>query len=171
MLGNLFRSLLWVVAQSLCFSQTHSEDYCPNLGWASVGCRKWRAFGEWAMLLGWKVLDIRLANESKGKRLIFPGPISQISSSLKLWFPGSCWRGSEFLRWNSAQYWFCPQMTGDCVLLAVPRHPFPSLPHSFLPKGSGAQVPEEWPSKLSVWSKCTVGYFPKVDLSNPFLWR
>lgn len=46
--------------------------------------------------------------------------VSPISSSLKLWFPGSCWSGSGLLRLKFAQHWFClhrsPSLTSKCKL-------------------------------------------------------
>lgn len=106
MLENIFCFLLWIVAPALCVLSDPREDYCPNWCWASVGCRKWRALGEWAVLLGWKALDVGLANERKGTGSLLPPSVSQISSNLKFWFPGSGWSGSELLRLNFAQRWF-----------------------------------------------------------------
>lgn len=76
----------------------------------------------------------------------------QLSSSLKLWFPGSCWSSSELLRLNFAQLWFCQISSLTSTL-------FHSFHTHFCPRVLLAHIWEEWPPNLPVGSQCTVGYF------------
>jgi len=102
-----------------------------------------------------------------------PATLSQLSSSLKLWFPGSCWSSSGLLRSTFAQGCLCLRADKQLCTLAMPQLPCPLLPDSLLSKGStGPCLLErnECP-KLPGRSKCTAGYSHKGNLSSPFAWR
>lgn len=168
--------------QSPCLLSNHSEDYYLDLGWASVGCRNTVSIWGVSSALEMKASQYTPGQWEQRKHPCFippphthtsPATLSQLSSSLKLWFPGSCWSSSGLLRSTFAQGCLCLRADKQLCTLAMPQLPCPLLPDSLLSKGStGPCLLErnECP-KLPGRSKCTAGYSHKGNLSSPFAWR
>lgn len=102
-----------------------------GLAWTSVGCRNRLGIEGWTVLWEWKPQSIqrwptKKINSSTASCLT---PLFRrwLSSSLKLWFPGSCWSSSELLSLN-----FCS------ALILSDLEPDSTLPIPFIP--TSAQV-------------------------------
>ena len=138
-----------------CLLSDQGEDHPLGLVWTSVGCRNRLSIWEWVVLWEWKPVNTGLAHENKrnsSTAFCLTPLFRQLSSSLKLWFPGSCWSSSKLLSLNFAQHWFCQISSLTSTL-------FHSFHTHFCPSVLLAHIWEEWPPNLPVGSQCTVGYF------------
>ena len=127
----------------------------PRLRLDLCGLQKQTGHREWTVLWEWKPVNTALANKKKinsSTASCLTPLFRRLSSSLKLWFPGSCWSSSELLSLNFAQLWFCQISSLTSTL-------FHSFHTHFCPRVLLAHIWEEWPPNLPVGSQCTVGYF------------
>lgn len=172
MLENLLRFPLWVVAQSLCLFLDPQWRLLPRLGLGSCGLQEREDIWGMSSALGRKGTRYMSGQGKQKERIHFSIPRSH--KLAPVWSSGSLALAGVALKFSGVIFLgtdSVPQISEHdrrLCALALSSHPFLFLPHSFLPKGSGAHVRGEYHHDLPCEANALLGIFLKWIYRIPF---